>query len=122
MAVVFALAAHACGGNSTALVPEAGDLQDDVSMRVEVENRNFGDATIYVVDGGVRLRLGRVNGKSTLSFTFRWYRQQLAMVADFTGGGEAASEFLTVHPEIGNDLRLVIDASNSIRPTLRPRT
>ncbi len=122
MAVVLALAAPACGGNSQAVVPEPADFQDDVSMRVEVENRNFSDATIYVVDGGVRQRLGRVNGKSTLTFTFRWYRQQLAMVADFTGGGEAVSELLTVHPEIGDDLRLVIGASNSMRPTLRPRT
>jgi hypothetical protein len=122
MVVVLALAGHACGGNTQAVVPEEGDFRGDASMTVEVENRNFSDATIYVVDGGTRQRLGRVNGKSTLTFRFRWYRQQLAMVADFTGGGEAASELLTVHPETGNDLRLVIGASNSSRPTLRPRT
>lgn len=90
-------------------------------MSVEVENRNFSDATIYVVDGGTRQRLGRVNGKSTITFTFRWHRQQLAMVADFTGGGELASELLAVNPQVGDALRLIINASNSSRPTLRPR-
>ena len=118
----LALAFQACGGNSQSVAPEPPEFSNDTSIRVEVENRNFSDATVYAMDSGFRQRLGRVGGKSNETFTFRWERQQLAMYIDFTGGGRIVSEQLTVHPETGDDLRLVIAASTSTRPTLRPRT
>lgn len=37
--------------------------------RIEVDNRNFQDVTLYVIRGGERRRLGRVSGVGTAVFT-----------------------------------------------------
>jgi hypothetical protein len=41
-------------------------------LKVEVDNQNFYDATIYAVRPGIRLRIGRVVGFGKETFQFAW--------------------------------------------------
>jgi len=90
-------------------------------VTVEVENRNFSDATIYAVDGDLRVRLGRVTGKTTQTFTFRWYPEQLQMLVRFTGGGRVFSGPHAIVPGVAEELLLVIGVSNNSIATLTAR-
>lgn len=51
--------ATACGGGGRGVRPGS----EPVTM-LEVENQNFTDMTIYLVNGGQRIRLGRATGKT----------------------------------------------------------
>ena len=113
----------ACGGRNASppASPEAPGF-DELAVTLAVENRNFNDATVYAFDGGVRQRVGRVTGKTSATFTFKWFSPQLQMIIDFTGGGNLASERLIINPGRGSDLQLIIGPAESSRATLRPRT
>jgi len=90
--------------------PENGPAPTaDVS--VVVENRNFSDATIYATDGDNRVRVGRVTGKTTEEFSFKWYRSEVYMVVDFTGGGQLFSPRQVVVPGEVDRFLLVIGVS-----------
>lgn len=91
---VIAIATASCSslpGPESSPVPSA-----DVSL--SVENRNFSDATIYATDGESRVRLGRVTGKTSEEFTFKWYQSSLYVEVDFTGGGRLFSPRQVVVP------------------------
>jgi len=92
-------------------------MLDPAGLTVEVENRNFNDATIYAFDNGTRLRLGRVTGKTSETFTFRWYQNQLRMIIDFTGGGWIVSESQPVYPGIDDNLHLIIGSRSNLLAT-----
>lgn len=106
----------ACGAaRSPASTPEPGTTLEQNELTVEVENQNFYDATIYAYDGGHRQRLGRVVGKTTESFTFRWSKQQLRMIIDFTGAGSIVSDELPVSPGEDDNLKLIIGSADHQR-------
>jgi len=44
----------------------------DGRIQIRIENQNFGDATIYAIRGGERIRLGEATGKADKNFTLRW--------------------------------------------------
>lgn len=73
LAAVVVLGLSACV-KPTALNPFAprGSRPGEGSVRVLVENQNFGDATVFALRGGERIRLGTVTGKSDENFTVRW--------------------------------------------------
>lgn len=87
---------------------------DQQELSIEVENRNFSDATVYAFHGGYRLRLGRVTGKTTETFTFRWEAQELRMIIDFTGAGELLSDEVAVDPGVDDNLLLIIGSRRSL--------
>lgn len=106
----------ACGASRTpASTPVPGTTLERNELTVEVENQNFYDATIYAFDGGHRQRLGRVVGKTTESFTFRWAQQRLRMIIDFTGAGSIVSDELPVSPGEDDNLKLIIGAEDHHR-------
>lgn len=88
-------------------------------LTVRVENRNFSDATIHAFDSGHRVRLGRVTGKTSETFSFSWYQREITMLIDFTGGGATVSERMAVYPGASERLRLIIDAKPDRLATLR---
>jgi len=51
--------ATACTGGGRGVRPGSEPV-----TTVEVENQNFSDMTVYLVNGGQRIRLGRATGKS----------------------------------------------------------
>jgi hypothetical protein len=94
-----------------------GDADDEPGPErgpatLEVENQNFLDMTIYVVDGGVRQRLGEARGNSTTSFTIpeRFIHggaSPLRFLADPIGEeGRPVTEEIVVEP--GDAVKLVI--------------
>jgi hypothetical protein len=114
------LSIEACVGTSGPSPAPQPEL-DPAGLTVEVENQNFSDATIYAFNNGQRLRLGRVTGKTTETFKFRWYQNELQMVIDFTGGGLIVSEKQVVYPGVDDNLRLIIAARASRLARLRGR-
>lgn len=78
---------------------------------VRVQNQAFLDATVYVVRGGVRVRLGIATGSRTVVFTIpRTLVQpgtQLRFIANPIGGQrQPVSEEITVSP--GDEVSLIL--------------
>ena len=80
---------------------------------MEVDNRNFYDATIYVLTGAGERRLGIVQGKTERTFVTRLdgpdsVRFRVRMLA----GGSFTTESMTAVP--GEILVLIIRASSGV--------
>ena len=79
---------------------------------LEVENQNFLDMTVYVLERGARQRLGEARGNSTTSLTIperliRGGASPLRFLADPIGGeGLPVTEEIVVEP--GDTVTLVI--------------
>lgn len=87
----------ACGG-SRAARPADGEVTTLV-----VDNQNFTDMTIYLLNGGQRIRLGRATGKATTTMTIRRallsFPRDVSFVADPIGGrGESSTNTIWVNP------------------------
>jgi hypothetical protein len=93
-------------GNGEAPGPARGPAM------LEVENQNFLDMTVYVLEGGARQRLGVARGNSTTSLTIperliRGGASPLRFLADPIGEeGLPVSEEMVVEP--GDTVKLVI--------------
>lgn len=68
-------------------------------IRIEVQNLNFNDVTIWVVRTGQRVRLGRVTGKTDESFRIDWnVAVPISFVVDVVGGRSCATGEVGVEP------------------------
>ncbi len=103
--------ACAAGGTPTSFVPTS---QGQFSLTIRIENRHFSDATAYAFHAGQKLRLGRVTGKTTERFTFRWSAPSLQVIIDFVGSGERVSGQLDVEPGLDDNLLLIIGSRGSL--------
>ncbi len=109
LALLLVLACSASGGEEGAPAPDRGPAT------LQVDNRNFLDMTVYVVDGGQRQRIGVARGSSTTSLTIpdrliRGGASPLRFLCDPIGGqGLPVSEEIIVEP--GDIVELVIPAS-----------
>jgi len=97
---------------------EAADAQpgpDRGPATLEVENQNFLDMTVYVVDVGARQRLGVARGSSTTTLTIparliRGGASPLRFLADPIGQqGLPVTDEIVVEP--GDSVKLVIPPS-----------
>lgn len=72
-AVVILFAGSACGGGSARnpFDPTATRTGED-RIRVEVQNLNFNDVTVWAMRNSQRVRVGRVTGKTDEAFTIEW--------------------------------------------------
>lgn len=105
----LALVISACGAGQVASEgPAEAAPSRDVTL--EVENQNFYDARIYLLESGTRTRLGSVPGSSTRSFKFRAMTDQAQFVVDFVGGGEFNTTTIQVSP--GDQVVLTVTASS----------
>lgn len=103
----LALVNAACGAGQAGVEgPEPG-LAREVS--IEVENQNFNDARIYLLEFGRRTRLGNVPGNTTRVFRFRSVPQQVRFRIDFIGGGELTTTGIEVSP--GDELVLTVTST-----------
>lgn len=88
-------------------------LEEDAGPRtlgLRVENRSFNDATLHALSVGTRIRVGRVGGKQTQSFTIPWdSRNELRVEIDLLAGGEHTTNAVTAGP--GEEVHLVIQAN-----------
>ncbi|HEY0019959.1 MAG TPA: hypothetical protein VGC13_26905 [Longimicrobium sp.] len=110
--VLAALGTAGCGGGGT---PSLGKPGPPVS--VHVANDHFSDVTVYVVQSGMRWRLGMVTGLSRQRFTLPRVAHDagdLRLLADPVGGAYGyLSPAVRVHAGETVDLRLHAELSMS---------
>jgi len=68
-----------------------------VDVQINVENRDFSDATIYAHWNGFKTRLGMVVGKSGEMFRVPWRSEEIQLEADFVGIGRTWSDVIDVY-------------------------
>ncbi len=103
--LIVALLSAGCGH----AVRSAPDPQAETTVRVE--NRNFLDMTVYVLQNSQRIRLGMVAGLSTQVFTIPGYIVRGAGQLQFElhpigGRGNPRSESISVRP--GDEVTLIV--------------
>lgn len=86
--------------------PEEGPVDRFADVTVQVKNDNFYDATIYVLSGDIRERLGNVGGGATQTFRFGWRSSRVRFVIALLAVGEYPTEEITTNP--GDELELQI--------------
>jgi hypothetical protein len=112
MALALALAVSACA--LPGKKQRYGKAAVEVPAVVRVRNQNYADINVYLVQTGMRRRLGTVPGLSTQRFTVPrdvpLEAADIRLLADPIGGsGTYLSPAVQVHP--GQEMDLVIAAS-----------
>lgn len=112
VALVLAMAAGACAPGGTGKQRPVG--KPAPPTLVVVANRNFLDMNLYVVQSGMRVRLGTVTGLSTQRFRLprevARHTGDLRLFADAIGGPQSyLSPPVSVRP--GQSLELTLGAS-----------
>jgi hypothetical protein len=93
----------------------AGGTATEDPIRVEVQNLNFNDVTIWALRGGQRIRLGRVTGKTDETFRINWNASfPISFEIDVTGGRSCR----TVQVPVERDARvwLAIPSNVGVQP------
>lgn len=103
LALVAILAvAPACGSLAGgAPNPFDGSLeqQQEDRLRIQIQNMNFNDITVYAVSLGQRVRLGNVTGKTDQSFRLEWnFANPISFEIDVVGGSGCNTMPLPVEP------------------------
>ena len=94
--IVVLASACASGQSRNPFEGEAGTVRGD-RIRVEVQNLNFNDATVYALRSSQRIRVGRVTGKTDQSFTIDWdTAQPIAFQIDIVSGRGCRTGVVTV--------------------------
>ena len=85
------------------------------SIRLDVENRNFYDATIYVIeDQGRARRVGDVGGNGNRSFQVPWeFAAAMSFRIDLLAGGSCTTPPVMVSPGEVLGLQIVADVGSS---------
>ena len=80
-------------------------------VTIEVENRNFNDARVYLLLFGSRTRLGQVPSHSTQTFSFPLPADDVRIEVSFIGGGRGfITESMPVSPGDQLVLQIMPDA------------
>jgi hypothetical protein len=96
-----------------------GEKRTKPTIRIDVTNLNFQDATLHAIRGGERQRLGTVTGKGSASYTIEWrIPLPLQIEVDLLAGGSCITRPETLDPgqsiqiQIEVDIRRMIDCNN----------
>lgn len=108
MALLCASVLGGCASGSAGDNPfDEGGQGEERSVRIEVQNRNFNDATLYALSDGRRQRMGTVTGNSSGSVSISWPGDRtLRIEIDLLAGGDYTTPSVLVSP--GERLQLVI--------------
>jgi hypothetical protein len=99
------LAFGACAGTRAASPFSA----DQGSVELEVWNDNFSDATLHVLRGGERIRIGIVTGHTGETFLIDWrFSMPFRVEIDLLAGGRCVTRALQVDP--GDTVYLQIES------------
>lgn len=103
--VPLALMASACAGATGA---DPFQSSGSRSIRIEVTNLNFNDATLHALRGGDRHRLGVVTGKGSATYSMPWpIAMPLRIQIDLLAGEDCVTRALHVDP--GDVIQLQIE-------------
>lgn len=95
--------------------PYASGPDGQTAIRLTVQNRNFADATVHVLRGGERLRMGIVTGTMQREFRIPWrISQQMSVDIRLLAGERCLSREMVVDP--GDDIYLEVPADVSTDP------
>lgn len=76
-----------------------GSSSTEDPIRIEVQNLNFNDITIWALRNGQRVRLGRVTGKTDHTFRIGWnVAIPISFNIDVTGGRSCNTQQIGVEP------------------------
>ncbi len=114
LAFAILLVIPACAGRGPESLSRIKVLERS-SLRIEVDNQHFSDATIYALEGRHRVRLGSVTGKNSKIFAFRWPIERLQIQVHFTGGQTFTSDVITVYPGVDDNLFFTIGSGSRSR-------
>ena len=101
------LAAAGCGSSHTAKTapePESGPSQEqDAGITVQIDNQNYADMDVYVLDAGQRYRVGQAPGLTTTTLTIpngmKPADGRVRLLADPIGGAQPiATQALLIPP------------------------
>jgi hypothetical protein len=107
LAAVVSLAASGCHSLAPNLF---GEKRARPTIRINVTNLNFQDATLYGIRAGERHRLGTVTGKGTGSFTMAWPNPQPFQIEiDLLAGGRCTTRAEVVDAGTQINLQIEID-------------
>jgi hypothetical protein len=98
-ALLFAaLAAAGCASNGAG-GPFGGGPDGERTVRIEVRNLNFADATLHALRGSERVRLGIVTGKTDRTFDVEWtVALPLQVEINLLAGGRCTTREMNVDP------------------------
>lgn len=124
-AVLGTAVALACGTTGRRGDPFAGSGSgpaggsDEPGLVVNVQNRNFADATVHILSGGRRTRVGTTPSNSNRSFSIEWPGgpRQVQAEIDLFGGGNYTTAAVPSAP--GDRITVVIQpqlTQSYIRP------
>jgi hypothetical protein len=86
----------------------------DRSIRIEVRNFNFADATLYALRGSERIRMGVVTGKTDDTFEIPWtVTLPLRIEINLLAGERCVTRPMNVDPGEVIQLQIEIDLSRS---------
>lgn len=112
VAVSTALGAG-CAFGSTVDNPFQGGAGGERTIRVEVRNFNFADATIFVFRGTERIRLGTVTGKTDADYQVEWtLTQPLRVEIDLLAGDRCSTRTMDVSPGEVIGVQVPLDLSS----------
>lgn len=113
--LLLALTGTACA-TSTRGSPFGSGPRGERTIRIEVRNLNFADATLHALRGAERVRLGIVTGKTDRAFDLEWTLSlPLQIQIDLLAGERCTTRALNVEPgevvvlQIESDLRRSLD-------------
>ena len=114
-AVVLVIFLAACATASPRNDPFGRGANGAVSIRLDVENRNFYDATIYVMqDQGPARRVGDVGGNGKRSFQVPWeFAAAMSFRIDLLAGGSCTTPPVVVSPGEILGLQIVSNVESS---------
>lgn len=101
LALVALVGVSGCGLGTNVRNPFDGSLEQaqEDRLRIQVQNMNFNDITVYAVSSGQRVRLGSVTGKTDQSFRLDWnYAEPITFEVDVLGGQGCRTIPLSVDP------------------------
>lgn len=101
LVLVSLLGATACGLSNNARNPFDGSLQQEQEdrLRIQVQNMNFNDVTVFAVSSGQRVRVGSVTGKTDQDFRLGWnFADPISFEIDVVGGRGCQTSPILVDP------------------------
>jgi hypothetical protein len=107
--LIVAMSASGCFRGGAPNPFESGP-DGDRSIRIEVRNFNFADATLYALRGAERIRLGVVTGKTDQNFEVPWtVTRPLQIEINLLAGDRCVTRRLTVDPGEVISLQIQVD-------------
>ena len=112
LAAVLVVSASGCHSLAPSLF---GEKRARPTIRINVTNLNFQDATLHAIRNGERHRLGTVTGKGQGVFTMEWRTPQtFQLEIDLLAGARCTTRSMVIDPGTQLDFQIEVDLRRQI--------